>query len=111
MARYAIGDIHGCARTFKKLVEEVIKFTTADTLYLLGDYIDRGPCSKGVLDYLLQIRDLGYNFRPIRGNHEQLLLDALTDTEARQIWYGNGGWATMHEFGSDMPVFEHRYSY
>lgn len=101
--RFAVADIHGCSQTFRKLVEEGIRLTKCDTLYLLGDYIDRGPDSKGVLDCLMQFRSAGYDIRPIRGNHEQLLLDAISDPEARRIWYGCGGWATMKEFGADSP--------
>lgn len=101
--RFAIGDIHGCSKTLRKIVEEVLQLKRDDTLFLLGDYIDRGPDSKGVLDYLMQLRAAGYDIRPIRGNHEQLLLDAISDTEVRSIWYGCGGWATLKEFGVSQP--------
>jgi serine/threonine protein phosphatase 1 len=97
--RFAVGDVHGCSKTLRALVEEKISLTTDDTLYLLGDYIDRGPDSKGVLDYLLDLRNSNYDIRPLRGNHEQLLLDSVSDPGAQRLWYNNGGWGTQHEFG------------
>lgn len=100
--RFAVGDIHGCSRTFQKMVE-VLQLSLADTLFLLGDYIDRGPDSKGVLDYLLQLLEAGLNIYPLLGNHEEMLLNAVADPSARSLWYGNGGWATMREFGVDSP--------
>ena len=51
MNKYAISDIHGCLKTFKALLTK-LDFSKQDELYLLGDYIDRGPDSKGVIDYI-----------------------------------------------------------
>lgn len=102
--RFAVGDIHGCSRTLQKMVEEVLQLKSHDTLYLLGDYIDRGPHSVGVLDYLLELRESGFDIRPLRGNHEEMLLNAVADPAACNIWYGNGGWGTLREFGVDSPV-------
>ena len=76
---------------------------THDTLFLLGDYIDRGPDSIGVLDYLLKLQESGFDVQPVRGNHEVMLLDAVADPVARNIWYGNGGWGTLRELGIDSP--------
>lgn len=101
--RFAVGDVHGCSRTLRALVEEVIQLGEDDTLYLLGDYIDRGPDSKGVLDYLIRLwRD--YDIRPLLGNHEEMLLQAAAgDDKVRQTWFGNGGWDTMRQFGVNTP--------
>jgi len=74
MRRIIVGDIHGCSRTFRALAEEEICLTREDELYLLGDYVYRGPDSKGVLDYILELIERGYNIRPLRGNHEDDLL-------------------------------------
>ena len=54
MSRFAISDIHGCAKTFEALLEQ-IALTKDDTLFLLGDLIDRGPGSKEVVDKVLQL--------------------------------------------------------
>lgn len=108
--RFAIGDIHGCSKTLRKLVEEVLLLKQDDTLFLLGDYIDRGPDSVGVLDYLMKLQESGFDVRPIRGNHEEMLLDAVNDPAARSLWYGNGGWGTLREFGVESPeLIPHRF--
>ena len=73
--RLVIPDIHGCSNTFKELIEKVAP-TKDDQLFFLGDYIDRGVDSSGVLKYLNELSEKGYQVFPIRGNHEQMLLDA-----------------------------------
>lgn len=85
MSRYAITDIHGCLRTFRKLVEESISLQRPDELYLLGDYINKGPDSKGVLDYILELQEQGHQVQCLRGNHDQLLVDALDEGEP-SVW-------------------------
>ncbi len=74
--RFVIADIHGSARTLQTLVEEKIRLTRADQLFLLGDYIDRGSRNARVLDFILNLQATGYQVYPLRGNHEQMLLDA-----------------------------------
>jgi serine/threonine protein phosphatase 1 len=76
MARYAIADIHGCLATFNRLLEK-IELTQADILYLLGDYIHRGPDSIGVILRILELRKAGYKVRCLLGNHEDMILDDL----------------------------------
>jgi len=73
--RIAIGDVHGCYYSLKALLEEQVQFTTADQLFLLGDYINRGDNSALVLDYIMELTARG-NVYPLRGNHEQKLLMA-----------------------------------
>ena len=74
MRRFAISDIHGCLNTFKTLLQR-LEFSKKDVLYLLGDYIDRGPDSRGVIDYIWALEEEGYTLHCLRGNHEQMLLD------------------------------------
>lgn len=74
--RFAIGDIHGCSRTFRKLLKK-INLSLEDEVYILGDMIDRGNNSSGVLDYIINLREKGYKIFPIMGNHEKMLLDVL----------------------------------
>jgi serine/threonine protein phosphatase 1 len=71
--RIAIGDIHGCCRTLQALLEK-IKLQEGDELYLLGDYIDRGPDSKGVLDTIMH---LPCKVVALKGNHEDLWIKAV----------------------------------
>jgi serine/threonine protein phosphatase 1 len=74
--RFATTDLHGCLRTFRYLVEQELRLRPADHLYLLGDYVNKGPDSGGVLDYIMQLQGFGYQVYCLRGNHEQELLDA-----------------------------------
>jgi serine/threonine protein phosphatase 1 len=87
--RYAISDIHGCYRTFRRLVEEVLKVTKSDQLFLLGDYVDRGPSSKAVLDYIINLMESGFNIFPLRGNHEDDLLDFAKGELRFLLWQLN----------------------
>ena len=96
---FAIGDIHGCSKTFRKLVEEGIQPTPDDEIICVGDYIDRGPDSKGVIDFILELRDRGIRVHTLRGNHEQMFLDSLGDDEAQEEWLMNGGQVTCKSFG------------
>jgi len=97
--RYVIGDIHGCFRTFRYLVEENIRLTPGDTLYLLGDYIDRGPDSKAVIDYIFNLRNNLYKVISLMGNHEFMILAALSDLEFHKLWMLNSGYTTLRDFG------------
>lgn len=76
--RLVITDIHGCANTFIKLVEKV-ELAQEDQLFLLGDFINRGPRSKEVLDFVLFLIEEGYNIYPLRGNHEETLLHVVEE--------------------------------
>lgn len=97
--RFAISDIHGCARTFKRLCRHKLALQPGDTLYLLGDHINRGPDSKGVLDYMQKLQHKGINVRTLRGNHEDLLLQAVYNKHIRRRFLLNGGDKTLQSFG------------
>ncbi len=73
--RFVIPDIHGCNRTFNHLLWKDIKLTKSDQLFLLGDYIGRGPDSKGVLDTIRYLKKKKYSVFPLLGNHEKDLLN------------------------------------
>ena len=98
--KFIITDIHGCAATFEKLVVEVLQIKTDDELYLLGDYIDRGVNSKGVIDLIFDLRDTGHQVHCLRGNHEEFLLLAKDNLREFQHWMvHNGGETTLKSFG------------
>lgn len=99
MRRIAVSDIHGCIRTFRKLVEDVLQLTYEDELYLLGDYVDRGPDSKGVLDYIMYLIEEDYKLHCLLGNHEAMMLNAWRDEEDVSVWLLNGGKTTLNSFG------------
>lgn len=91
---YAIGDIHGCLDPLRRLMEK-IRLSEADELVFIGDYIDRGPDSKGVIDYLLTLRGR-YTF--LMGNHERMFLDFLQGKD-RFLFLYNGGTETLESYG------------
>lgn len=100
MRKIAMTDMHGCFLSFEVLLDKVA-LTTADELYLLGDYVDRGPDSKGVIDKIFELREKGYTVRCLAGNHEAAMLTALEDRRfSDRDWsYGWGGQQTMESFG------------
>ncbi len=97
--RFVIADIHGCARTFCRLLHEILRVRKGDEIYLLGDTIDRGPASREVLDEILSLRNYGYNIQCLRGNHEEMLLRSCNDRTYFYIWMQNGGHETLNSFG------------
>lgn len=101
---FAIGDIHGCHKTFRKLLFEEIQITVSDRIYCIGDYIDRGPDSKGVVDLILELRREGYTIHTLRGNHEQMMLDSLDSEDSLEIWLRNGGLQTLRSFNAESYV-------
>ena len=78
MSRYVIGDIHGCLDELRYLVE-ALPLARGDRLIFLGDYIDRGPDSSGVVSYLMGLREHLYENKLVflKGNHEDMLLSFL----------------------------------
>lgn len=96
-----IGDIHGCYNTFHNLLFEILQVSKDDNIYLLGDYIDRGPKSKEVIDLIIDLQEKGYNVFPIMGNHEQLLIDSLNSSESFLNWFDNGCLTTLYSFKID----------
>lgn len=116
---WVIADIHGQAKTFQALIEDKIQLNSKDTLFLLGDYIDRGKDSKGVIDYIHSLKKKGYQVTTIRGNHEDVLLRCYEQAQAlvpqvgfyrlEDSWLHYGGKATLKSFGAievkDIPAF------
>ena len=96
---FAIGDIHGCSKTFEKILTGQIQLQKEDLLYCIGDYIDRGEDSKGVIDLILRLRSEGYHIYTLRGNHEQMMIEARDDKKALKLWLDNGGKSTLKSFG------------
>jgi serine/threonine protein phosphatase 1 len=96
---YAIGDIHGCLDHLQRLLEEVNPDLHRHKLVFIGDYIDRGPNSRGVVDYIIRLK-AHYppdNIICLKGNHEVMLLDFLSGRE-RELFLFNGGRSTLREY-------------
>lgn len=107
MPSYAISDIHGCSKTFSALLDR-LSLSTSDRLYLLGDYVDRGPDSKGVLDTIFHLQAQGYAVHGLCGNHEEIVLQAARGDFTRlERWLVTDGKDTMDSFGvtaiADIP--------
>jgi serine/threonine protein phosphatase 1 len=93
----ALGDIHGCAAALAALLEAV-RPGPDDTLVTLGDYIDRGPDSRGVLDQLIALAGR-CRLVPLLGNHEELLVAAVRERAALGTWLACGGVAALRSYG------------
>jgi serine/threonine protein phosphatase 1 len=93
----AIGDIHGCLGALNALIDAVAP-GSEDTIVTLGDYIDRGPHSRGVLDRLIVLARR-CRLVPLLGNHEERLLDALRDINTLRAWLTLGGADTLRSYG------------
>ena len=84
--RWVIPDIHGCLKTFQKVLDN-ISLSKKDQLFLLGDYINRGPSSSKVLDLILNLLDQGYCVYPLRGNHEQIVIESQAKSATDRITF------------------------
>lgn len=113
---WVIPDIHGCSRTLKALVENMILPEKSDHLIFLGDYIDRGPDSKGVIDYIIGLEEQGYHVTTLMGNHEDYCLTAWEDdqnikgflgivpkSKTQREWELYGGKQCIESFGVERP--------
>ncbi len=98
---YAIGDIHGCAGLLDALLEKIETDAAGRKrrLIFLGDYVDRGENSKGVLDRLLSIREREPDAIFLKGNHEQAILDFLDAPDRNEDWLHWGGDKTLESYG------------
>ena len=94
MAIYVTSDAHGHVRALDEALSK-ISLTSDDTLYVLGDMIDRGPDPVGVIKL---VRSLP-NAHVLKGNHEQIMLDAIIgqDPLDAETWDINGGWTTREQ--------------
>lgn len=104
---YAVGDIHGRADLLSDLLLKIEadaagRGAVKKTLVFLGDYVDRGPDSHGVVELLLKSLPKDFDGHFLKGNHEALLLDVLADPQALDRWFRNGGEATLKSYGVDI---------
>lgn len=99
---YAVGDIHGCARLLDALIEKINDDAAGCSrrLIFLGDYVDRGEDSKGVIDRLLSIGAREPDTIFLKGNHEQAILDFLAAPEQNEDWLHWGGDKTLESYGA-----------
>lgn len=104
---YAVGDIHGRADLLETMLRMIEADDTAEggasEIVFLGDYVDRGPASRDVLERLAGLAaGAGRPVSCLMGNHEAMMLDFLDGTgDGGHLWLDNGGIATLHSFGVD----------
>jgi len=101
MRRLAIGDIHGCFAALTTL-QDFVGFRDDDLIITLGDYVDRGPESFAVLDWLID-RNRGGQLRPLRGNHDIVMVQARESEEDFDTWMRKGGQATLDSYSQLGP--------
>jgi len=121
--QWVIPDIHGYSKTLKALLEEQIRPTRNDIIYFLGDYIDRGPDSKGVIDYIIGLQNDNYTIHTLLGNHEDYLIRTYDNESVKKNflgityqnnlkkeWFKYGGKETLKSFQvSDVHEIPEKY--
>ena len=100
----AIGDIHGCIHALDAVLH-ALQPTPDDQFVILGDFIDSGRDTRSVIERLLQLQER-FDVVTIRGNHEEMLLNALEFPELKNHWLELGGIYTLnsYEFMADIDV-------
>ena len=94
---FIIGDIHGCLDLLKRLMDKIDWRPKKDQLIFLGDYIDRGENSKGVVDYILALKRASSNVKCLLGNHEAIFINYLAGQD-QEIFFMNGGMPTLRSY-------------
>ncbi len=95
----AIGDIHGCRVALEGLLE-LIAPAPDDMIVTLGDYVDRGPDSKGVVDVLIDLGERTHLI-PLLGNHEEMMMDVIRKRTPHHEWLKHGGVDTLDSYHFD----------
>jgi len=96
ISTFAIGDVHGCLTALENVISSAC-ITTQDTIVFLGDYVDRGPDTNGVISYVLELAST-FNVVTLRGNHEVMMLDARDENEKYFMWQHFGGEETLNSY-------------
>ncbi|GGH78435.1 serine/threonine protein phosphatase 1 [Pullulanibacillus pueri] len=96
-----ISDIHGEIYKFERLLEETSYDPAQDQLILLGDYVDRGPSPKAVIEKVMALKAQGAIL--LKGNHEDMMEKAFQDKQRLKHWFRNGGQETLKSYGYEVP--------
>jgi len=107
---FAIGDIHGCIKQLVTLQDKIFNYPQynkeEDLLLYLGDYIDRGPSSKDVINHILQLQTEGIKSIFLMGNHEQFMIDFLFNKiNNLSNWLMNGADQTFKSYDIEVAEF------
>ncbi|MEM9619271.1 MAG: metallophosphoesterase family protein [Pseudomonadota bacterium] len=112
---YAVGDIHGCLEELNSLLDKIQEDNKAASVFqtsgsndrqqhttsliFLGDYVDRGPDSRGVIERLIALKKHAPDTVFLKGNHEALMLDYLSNPHETEHWLDWGGEETLKSYG------------
>ena len=101
MTTYVIADMHGRYDLFVEALRAIGGHANGrpGKLVVLGDFVDRGPQSKQIIDRLMAEPPAGWSWIVVQGNHEDIMLQALADPRLLHWWMGNGGGYTLLSFG------------
>ncbi|WP_181705718.1 metallophosphoesterase family protein [Chthonobacter rhizosphaerae] len=104
---YAVGDVHGCLAELMRLetliAEDAKSHAGPKYIVMTGDYVDRGPNSAGVIEYLLGPPPAGFQRICLAGNHDASMLNFLTDRRGDPTWIRIGGAETLRSYGLESP--------
>ena len=100
MRRFAIGDIHGCAKALRSIIE-VIDPQPEDEIIFLGDYVDRGPDTRDAIDQIIDLQSRT-QVVTLRGNHEIMLMSVAMNGLDDSVWRANGGNTTLASYGGSL---------
>lgn len=105
MKTFAIGDIHGCFELLVLALDYIYERCEGDevTIIFLGDYFDRGPNVKGVIELLMSEPPAGDTWVILKGNHEEMVVGAHSNPGLTEWWVANGGGATLKSFDGKVP--------
>ena len=106
---YAIGDVHGRLDLLGELERKIVRDAEArgesrKVIVYLGDYVDRGYESRGVIDHLMAPGPGGFERVFLKGNHEEFLLRFLQDSSVAGVWFANGGIETLMSYGVEVSM-------
>lgn len=100
---FAIGDVHGCLDMLKRLVDRIEMSRPEGTIVFLGDYVDRGPDSAGVLQFIMDgPQKEGWKWVALKGNHEDMMVSCIMGANPVEWWIGNGGAQTIASYGGEV---------
>ena len=107
---YAVGDVHGRADLLDRLLDRIrrdalpARGSDKPVLIFIGDYVDRGPSSRAVLDRVIELKREGeFEVGALKGNHEAAMLAFLTNAEVGPRWCERGGVQTLASYGVTPP--------
>ena len=99
---FVIADIHGCSESLVNLIAKIDPDPSKDRLIFLGDYVDRGPDSQGVIEEILSLRREFDKIITLKGNHEEVLLNFMAGRD-REFFLAIGGRETLLSYGCAEP--------